>query len=91
MTFDVTGATPGGLVAYMYAFGTGAHAEFNPITGNTVTTGLADAGFTVAAIVAADGSGAYSYGTNVPGAAAGLVSVQAADASTDALSNVVGL
>jgi len=91
MTFDVSGATPGGLVATMYAFGLGAHSEFNPITGNTVTTGLADAGFTIAAIAGADGAGATSYGASVPGAAAGLVSVQAADASTDGLSNIVSL
>ena len=91
MTFDVAGATPNGLVGYFYAFGQGSNQVFNPITGNTITTGLANAGFERAAVVAANGMGAYSYPANVPAAAAGLVSTQAIDATTDALSNVVDL
>lgn len=91
MSFDVSGATPFGVVAYCYAFGTGAHTAFNPITGNNVTTGLSSTRFTVAAIVGADASGNYSYKSGVPAGAAGMVHVQAVDASTDGLSNVLGL
>ncbi len=91
MTFDVSGATPAGPVAYCYAFGTGSHPAFNPLTGNTIVTGLASTRFTVAHIGGADAAGNYSHTTNVPGVAAGLVHVQAVDAVTDGLTNVVAL
>lgn len=91
MTFEVSGATPGGPVAYIYAFGLGSHSEFNPFTGTLVTTGLSSTGFKVAAVVGADAAGHYVYTAVVPGAAAGLVHVQAVDATTDTVSNVVSL
>lgn len=91
MTFDVAGGTPNGIGAYLYAFGQGSHQAHNPVTGNTLTTGLASAGFTIAEIFIHDGGGAYSHPANVPAAAAGLVSVQVADGITDGLSNVVDL
>ncbi|MBC8405706.1 MAG: hypothetical protein H8E15_10795 [Planctomycetes bacterium] len=91
MTFDVSGATPAGPVAYCYAFGTGSHPAFNPLTGNTIVTGLASTRFTVAYIGGADAAGNSSHTTNVPGAAAGLVHVQCVDAVTDGLTNVVAL
>ena len=91
MSFDTTGASPGGTVATMYAFGIGSHTVSNPITGNSVTTGLASTGFTIADLSAADGSGTSSYSAFVPSAAAGLVSVQSGDGLTDGLSNVVNL
>jgi hypothetical protein len=91
MTFDTSGATPGGIVALMYAFGTGSHAQMNPLTGNMVTTGLSSARFTLADISAADGAGNSSYGSGVPSGAAGRVAVQSCDALTDGLSNVVSL
>jgi len=91
MTFDVAGCTPNGIAATMYSFGQGSHQASNPITGNTLTTGLSSTGFTIADFGPADSSGLYSFTSPVPIAAAGLVSVQAADASSDGLSNVVDL
>ena len=91
MTFDVSGATATGPVALVYAFGLGSHSGTNPITGNTLVTGLSSTGFTVGYAGAADGAGNMSYNTNVPGGAAGLVHVQAIDLLSDGLSNVVSL
>ncbi|NQU50263.1 MAG: hypothetical protein HQ519_16555 [Planctomycetes bacterium] len=91
MTFDVAGATPAGPVALCYAFGTGSHSGTNPFTGNLVVTGLSSVRFTIAYVGAADAGGAMSYTANVPGGAAGLVSVQAIDLLSDAVSNVVNL
>jgi hypothetical protein len=91
MTFDVSGATATGPVALCYAFGTGSHAGYNPISGNVVVTGLSSTRFTVAKVGASDINGDFSYGTPVPGGAAGVVSVQAIDLISDAVSNVVNL
>ena len=91
MTFDVTGATPSGLVALCYAFGNGSHTAYNPYTGNTITTGLSSSNFTMAYLSHADGAGTLGYSSFVPGAAMGLVYVQAFDVSTDGTSNVAGL
>ena len=91
MSFDIAGATPGGLIAYMRAFGRGSHQEFNPITGNIVTTGLSSNRFEISYIGATDGTGQYSFATFVPAAAAGLVSVQVCDASTDGQTQVEDL
>ena len=91
MTFDVSGATANGPVAYLYAYGLGSFAVNNPFTSNIVTTGLSSNGFTVAAVVTADGSGNYSFSTGVPARAAGFVHVQAADGLSDALSAVASL
>lgn len=88
MDFIVNGATPGGVVAYLYAYGTGSHSGVNPYTGNTVITGLSSVGFDVGALKAADGSGTALHTTVVPPAAAGLACVQAIDLTTDALTNV---
>ncbi|NQU47759.1 MAG: hypothetical protein HQ519_03855 [Planctomycetes bacterium] len=91
MTFDVSGATNNGPVALIYAFGLGNHSATNPITGNTLVTGLSSTGFTLGFAGPADGSGNMSHTTFVPGAAAGLVAVQAIDLLSDGLSNVVSL
>ena len=91
MTFDVSGATANGPVAYLYAYGLGSFAVNNPFTSNIVTTGLSSNGFTVAAVVTADGSGNYSFSTGVPFRATGFVHVQAADGLSDALSAVASL
>ncbi len=88
MDFIVTGATPGGVVAYLYAFGTGSHSGTNPITGNTVVTGLSSVNFTIGAMHAANGAGTAIHTTVVPPAAAGLACVQAIDLDSDGLSNV---
>ena len=91
MTFDVSGATANGPVAYLYAYGLGSFAVNNPFTSNIVTTGLSSNGFTVAAVVTADGPGNYSFSTGVPFRATGFVHVQAADGLSDALSAVASL
>lgn len=91
MTFDCSGATPGGPVAYCYAFGLGSYSGVNPYTGNTVTTGLSSFRFNVAFIGGADGSGNISHSANVPAGAAGVVHVQCVDLLSDATSNVVSL
>jgi hypothetical protein len=86
--FTVTGATANGLVAYLYAFGTGSHSGVNPITGNTLVTGLSSVNFTLGPVLQANGSGTSLYTTVVPPAAAGLVCVQAVDLTSDGLTNV---
>jgi hypothetical protein len=91
MTFTVSGATANSPVAYIYAFGTGSHARFNPISGNMITTGLSSLRFTVAIIVTADASGNFSFNSSVPAGAAGVVHMQAVDAVSDGLSGVIGL
>ena len=91
MSFTVAGATGGGLVGLVRAFGTGSHPVSNPVTGNTVVTGLSGNGFSLAQVLTADPGGTASLTTNVPSGAAGRVNVQAIDAASDRTSNVVGL
>ena len=91
MSFTVTGNTPFGPLAYLYAAGTGSHTRTNPFTGNSITTGLSSVKFTIAAVVPASASGEYTYSSIVPAAAAGLIYVQAVDVTKDGLSNVIGL
>jgi hypothetical protein len=91
MTFITGGATPNGIVATAYAFGTGAHRVWNSVTGNRITTGLSTFRFTIADIQTADSLGQTSFSVTVPGAAAGVISVQSLDATTDGLSNVIDL
>jgi hypothetical protein len=91
MTFDVSGATPAGLIAYLYAFGTGSYSRLNPLTGNVLITGLSSVGITVQATLYADAAGNYSLSSNVPSGAAGLVCVQVVDLLSDGLSDVVCL
>jgi hypothetical protein len=91
MTFDVTGATPNGPVAYLYASGLGSYARMNPFTGNLVTTGLSATGFTVAFVLNADSAGNYSLRASVPPGAAGSIFVQAVDGLSDSVSNVIAL
>lgn len=91
MSFTVAGATGGGLVGLVRAFGTGSHPVSNPVTGNTVVTGLSGNGFSLAQVLTAGPGGTASLTTNVPSGAAGRVNVQAIDAASDRTSNVVGL
>jgi len=91
MTFDVSGATANGPVAYFYAYGLGSFAVNNPFTSNVVTTGLSSNGFTVLPVVTADGAGNFSLSSSVPARAAGFVHVQAADGLSDAVSAVISL
>ncbi|MGB0686383.1 MAG: hypothetical protein ACPGQD_09465, partial [Planctomycetota bacterium] len=63
----------------------------NPVTGNTVVTGLSGNGFSLAQVLTAGPGGTASLTTNVPSGAAGRVNVQAIDAASDRTSNVVGL
>jgi len=87
MGFDASGGTPGGNVAFVYAFGTGSFKIPNgkPCAGTTL--GL-NSSVKLARLVAADGSGNASFGANVPPAACGRVFVQAIDLSTCNTSNV---
>ncbi len=91
MSFDVSGATPAGPMAYLYAFGTGSYSRVNPLTGNVLITGLSSNGITVHATPNADAAGNYSLSATVPSGAAGLVCVQVVDLLSDGLSNVVCL
>lgn len=91
MDFKIFNATPNSPVAYCYAAGTGSHSVFNPITGNTLVTGLASAQFTTAIIQNADGDGNCTATATVPPSAAGVIFVQAFDAATDRASAVAGL
>ena len=86
--FFITNATPVSPVALVYAFGTGSHSGTNPITGNTVITGLSSTNFTVGATMSSDGGGVAFHTAQVPSAAIGLVCVQAIDLASDAVSNV---
>jgi parallel beta-helix repeat protein len=91
MLFKVTGSSPNGPTAFMYAYGTGSYAVTNPYTGNLITTGLAIAGFTMVAVLDADAQGEIQLSAFVPPAAAGTIYVQAADALRDRLTDVIGL
>lgn len=91
MTFDIAGATPGGAVAYLYAYGLGSHAVFNPLAGAYLTTGLSNVGFTNAGIFFASAAGTFSLSSFVPVGAAGNIHVQAVDATSNTVSNVIGL
>ncbi|MBC8403687.1 MAG: FG-GAP repeat protein [Planctomycetes bacterium] len=91
MSFQVSGATPGGQVGVVYSFGSGAHVVTNPLTGNLITTGLSSTGFTLGTVGSADGEGDFEYSTYVPASAAGLVYVQAIDGTNDRTCNVLSL
>lgn len=91
MTFQIDGATPGGHVALLYAFGVGGHMVVSPLTGTSITTGLSSSGVTVALASLADGEGDLVFSTFVPSGAAGQVWVQVIDGISDETSNVIGL
>jgi parallel beta helix pectate lyase-like protein len=91
MIFKVTGSTPNGPTAFLYSYGTGTYSAPNPYTGNIVTTGLANFGFTLALVVDADAQGDYNLPAFVPAAAAGIVYVQVVDALQDKLTEVLPL
>ncbi|MBC8406147.1 MAG: hypothetical protein H8E15_13045 [Planctomycetes bacterium] len=91
MALFVSGATPAGPVAYLFAFRTGSYSMTHPPPGNVLTTGLSSVGITVQATPTADVAGNYSLGANVPSGAGGLVCVQVVDLLSDGLSNVVCL
>jgi len=87
MAFDVTGATPNGDVAFVYALGTGSFVIPNgkPCAGTTL--GLNNS-VKLARLVSADGNGNASTNSSIPQAACGSVFVQAIDLSTCSTSNV---
>ena len=89
MTFTATGATPGSGVAMIYAFGTGAFVIPNGFPCGGTELGLAKPEGWVT--VTADGAGTATHTQLVPGAAAGLVYVQALDLATCGLSQVLAL
>lgn len=89
MTFTATGATPGAGVAMIYAFGTGAFVIPSGLPCGGTELGLAKPEGWVT--VTADGAGTATYTQLVPGAAAGLVYVQALDLATCGLSQVLAL
>lgn len=91
MTFSVENATSNAPLGLFYAFGAGNHPTVNPLTGNTIVTGLSAYNFTLAAVMNANSSGAASHSEGVPAIAGGLVVVQAIDAVSEQTSNVVGL
>ncbi|MDP6941009.1 MAG: hypothetical protein QGH51_03185 [Planctomycetota bacterium] len=91
VTFTVENATPGAPLGLFYAFGAGNHPAVNPLTGNTIVTGLSAYRFTLGQVLGANGSGMASYSTNVPSIAGGLVYVQAIDALSEQTTNVLGL
>ncbi|MCH2100521.1 MAG: hypothetical protein MK209_01155 [Planctomycetes bacterium] len=89
MTFTATGATPGSGIAMIYAFGMGSYIIPNGLPCAGTMLGLARPEGWV--IVTADASGTASHTQLVPGAAAGLVYVQALDLATCGLSQVLAL
>ena len=91
MTFDVSEATPFGLLIYFYSFALGSYSGTNPFTGNVVTTGLGALRFNMAALVGANGLGDYSLSSTVPAGAAGNVHVQVLDGMSDKFSRVLDL
>ncbi|MFG0331453.1 MAG: hypothetical protein ACF8PN_16310 [Phycisphaerales bacterium] len=88
-TLSVTGATPNGQVAFLYAFDQGSFViPGGPCTGTQL--GL-DSSVQIGAVETADANGDASVTTNVPPAACGNVFVQAIDGGTCATSQVFGL
>lgn len=89
ITADVTGATPGGFVGFVYAFGTGNFVIPGGVCAGT-ELGL-DNTTTLAGVATANGAGEASLSGNVPSGACGNVFIQAVDASTCSTSNVEGV
>lgn len=86
MTFDASGATPGGAVAYIYAFGAGnVVIPSGPCAGTEL--GL-NATAQLGGTETANAAGEATLTTNVPAAACGRVFVQALDVSSCTPSNV---
>ncbi len=87
MSFTVTGATPGGNVAFIYAFGTGSVIipSGNPCVGTTL--GL-NGSATLAATAGANAAGTAVLTRNVPQAACKRVYMQGLDLTTCNTTNV---
>jgi len=88
MTFDLTGATPGGRVAFIHGRCNGQTTIPGNICPGTV---LPVGGATLISIVTADGSGNASVGGNVPPAACRRICLVALDITTCGVSNALGL
>lgn len=89
MSFIVSGATPGGKVAYMYARGTGNYVlAGGPCVGTMI--GL-DSTVRLGGTAGADGAGSATLTTNVPAGACGRIWVQGLDVTTCGTTNVIAL
>jgi len=88
-TVDVSGASPGGTVAIVYALAQGSFPvpSGRPCAGTVL--GLAATGITLAATPTADPTGSVSLPATLPGNACGVGAVQAVDLTTCTTSNVV--
>lgn len=90
MTFNVSGATPGGNVAFIYAFGTGS-VEIPPDQPCAGTVLGLNGTATLGGVATANANGEASFTANVPAPACGRVFVQALDVSSCGTTNVVGI
>ncbi|MFG0329497.1 MAG: DVUA0089 family protein [Phycisphaerales bacterium] len=90
MDLTVTGATPGGRVAFLYAFGTGSQSipPGNPCEGTTL--GL-NSSVQLGATANADANGEATVSPNVPAGACGRVFIQAIDLDSCNTTNVEAL
>lgn len=87
MTFDTSGMTAGGAVAFLWAFGQGSYVIPNGPCAGTML-GL-DATVRNGGIRTADPSGMASLTANVPSSVCGRIFVQALDAATCTVTNVL--
>lgn len=90
VTLTASGATPGGAVAFLYAFGTGSFAipPGFPCAGTVL--GL-DSSVRLGGTASASAGGTATLSASAPAAACGRVFLQAVDLSSCATSNVLGL
>lgn len=89
MTYTVTGATPGGAVAFLYARGMGSHVlAGGPCVGTML--GL-DATVQLGGVVNADAAGNASLSFNVPASACGRFWGQGLDVGTCGTTNVLAV
>ncbi|MFG0330710.1 MAG: FG-GAP repeat domain-containing protein [Phycisphaerales bacterium] len=90
VTLTVSGATPGGTVAFIYAFGRGSVTipQGNPCAGTTLDL---DGSATLLDTARANASGEASVSGNAPAAACGRVFLQALDVATCSTSDVEAL
>lgn len=88
MTFDISGATPGGRVAVIYGRCNGQTTIPGNICNGTV---LPVGGATLVQILTADGNGNATFSGNVPPAACRRICLVVLDIPTCGVSNVLGL
>jgi hypothetical protein len=87
MTYTVSGATPFGKVAFMYARGTGSQVLAGGPCGGTML-GL-DSSVKLGGVISADAAGSASLSFNVPAGACGRFWGQALDVTTCGTTNVL--